>query len=866
MQNGWGTVTYTYNPYITDPLGTPVLGAGRLQTVSNSVLANSDITYTYDELGRVAGRSINGSDNSIGWTYDAMGRVTNVSNPLGAFTYNYVDPTYGTTRLSSVAYPNGQTVNYTWLNNAGDQRLQSITNLDGSSATLSSFIHAYDASGRMTQWTQQAGSAAPQRYDFGYDAADQVVAATLKDPSSGAILKQYYYGYDAAGNRLNEQIDSNINQFTYNNVNQISSNPSGGPVRFQGTISEPGTVSVNGSPATMATSTSFVANPTLSNGTNTVTVSATDGSNNTRTNTYQVTVTGAGATAPTYDSDGNTTTNNGQTYTWDARNQLIKIAYADSSTTEFTYDGLGRRVQIVEKDNTATVTSTKQFVWCGMEMCEERDASNTVTKRFYSQGEQMAGINYYYTRDHLGSVRELTNASGSVQSAYDYDPYGRQQTGLPAGAKLWLKADAGVTKDANNNVSAWADQSGNNNNCSQNTATAQPMWVANTLNGLPVVRFNGSPDILVGTTNFNPGSSDYTMFCVHERSTPAYGSAPFSFAVNLNPVDSGAPLMSWINTSNYFGTTNTFNGWGDAKWVDLSLEAASYHLSMISRKGGTQGNGGELTIRSMADGPLYQTKATQTWTSTTSGQYIVGCHNPDPNYPTHHLIGDVAEVIVYDRALTPAERTRVENYLAEKYNRHDMQSDFRYTGHYYHEKSGLTLAPYRAYDANLGRWLSRDPIEEEGGINLYGYVANNPLRWIDPFGLQFGPMPFPGSPTFNAQMQQQEKIAQDTKAFVEAGKNAAIITSAVPLVPLAVAAAVEGGPVVGAAVRPCATKAVLNVANKALANPVKVIAGAETVAAAVDPNPPTGNASLHEMIGSAIGNAAKAVWGWITGK
>jgi uncharacterized protein RhaS with RHS repeats len=41
----------------------------------------------------------------------------------------------------------------------------------------------------------------------------------------------------------------------------------------------------------------------------------------------------------------------------------------------------------------------------------------------------------------------------------------------------------------------------------------------------------------------------------------------------------------------------------------------------------------------------------------------------------------------------------------------------------------------RAYDPNLGRWINRDPIEESGGINLFGYVNNNPINFIDPFGL-----------------------------------------------------------------------------------------------------------------------------------
>ena len=41
---------------------------------------------------------------------------------------------------------------------------------------------------------------------------------------------------------------------------------------------------------------------------------------------------------------------------------------------------------------------------------------------------------------------------------------------------------------------------------------------------------------------------------------------------------------------------------------------------------------------------------------------------------------------------------------------------------------------YRYYDPITGRWPSRDPIGERGGINLYGFVFNNSLSWIDLLG------------------------------------------------------------------------------------------------------------------------------------
>jgi RHS repeat-associated protein len=44
---------------------------------------------------------------------------------------------------------------------------------------------------------------------------------------------------------------------------------------------------------------------------------------------------------------------------------------------------------------------------------------------------------------------------------------------------------------------------------------------------------------------------------------------------------------------------------------------------------------------------------------------------------------------------------------------------------------------YRYYDPNTGRWPSRDPIEEEGGVNLYGFVGNDGVDKIDVLGRSY---------------------------------------------------------------------------------------------------------------------------------
>ena len=71
---------------------------------------------------------------------------------------------------------------------------------------------------------------------------------------------------------------------------------------------------------------------------------------------------------------------------------------------------------------------------------------------------------------------------------------------------------------------------------------------------------------------------------------------------------------------------------------------------------------------------------------------------------------------------------------------------YRFSSKMFHATSELYYYGYRFYDPNLQRWLSRDPIMERGGINLYRFVRNSPGRYVDRFGLtiRFNPSsPFP---------------------------------------------------------------------------------------------------------------------------
>ncbi|WP_211243539.1 RHS repeat-associated core domain-containing protein [Chitiniphilus eburneus] len=62
---------------------------------------------------------------------------------------------------------------------------------------------------------------------------------------------------------------------------------------------------------------------------------------------------------------------------------------------------------------------------------------------------------------------------------------------------------------------------------------------------------------------------------------------------------------------------------------------------------------------------------------------------------------------------------------------------FGFAGGLYDKDTGLVRFGARDYDPQIGRWTAKDPIGFNGGdSNVYGYVGNDPINKIDPFGLE----------------------------------------------------------------------------------------------------------------------------------
>ena len=244
-----------------------------------------------------------------------------------------------------------------------------------------------------------------------------------------------------------------------------------------------------------------------------------------------------------------------------------------------------------------------------------------------------------------------------------------------AGLQLWLKADEGV-RASGSSVSSWIDQSGNGNDATQSNFDRQPSLVNNGLNNKPLLHFDGINDML-GLTGTKPMSqiSLFLVFKIDSGLVGNDGTDPFPYY----PVVFGNPNINGkaygLGMRNYYSANSPdiIGPWvGEDSYVfSESPNIAAFDqwkvLSVITNQ-----KMWNTTVRSNG------VDAVITPQGTTNESLSFPLGRPDGtvgiggavNVPAGHLIfkGDIAEVIVYDTALSNEDRLSVEKYLNDKYN------------------------------------------------------------------------------------------------------------------------------------------------------------------------------------------------------
>jgi RHS repeat-associated protein len=476
--------TYGYNSSgqltsITDPLGkttTLAYDAGDLISITDP-LGRMSRNFT-DSLGRVIAK-YDPLGNLTLYDFDALDRLSKITDALGGqtnFTYD----------------PNGNMLSYTDAKGGVsvqtfDKRNRRLTFKD---PLLKTETYVYDLGGNVTRFTDRKSQVSGFTYDalsrkltagFGatspkpttftdtiqytYDAGNRLT--TMVDSITGTVTRGYDgldrltsettprgtvgYAYDTASRRTSLNVAGQpAITYAYDNASRLTGITQNGTTtsytydnasrRSTQTLANGVLITSNYNDANQVAAIVYSKGPSVL-GNLTYTYDA----NGRRTNiggTYANTdlpaaITSAtynaanrltkwGATNITYDLNGNLTNDGSKTYTWNARNQLS--ALSGGAVASFQYEGLGRRVS-------KTVAGTQTgFLYDGLNPVQELTGTtpkaNMVTglgidemlSRTTSTGAR------YFLSDALGSTLALTDAAGTTQTSYTYEPYGKATT------------------------------------------------------------------------------------------------------------------------------------------------------------------------------------------------------------------------------------------------------------------------------------------------------------------------------------------------------------------------------------------------------------------------------------------------------
>ncbi len=371
--NAGNVMTYTYD------------GLNRL--TQKQYPDNSSDQYSYDALGQML-TAIN-ANAAVTFTYDRIGRILseNLNGKTTAYAYN----TAG--RLRSITYPGGRAIQefYDTRN-----RLSRIT--EGSETLVT--MH-YDPNNRLQERSYSNGTTT----QFTYNDAG-LLTRIIDAPAISDVSMEY----DKNGNMLYRKDNLYPNRsetYAYDNLQRL-------------TGFKRGIMAGNDIPAPFKSITygmDALGNRTIvtEDGVNT---SYTAGSMNQYT-----AISGGLNAAPTYDGNGNMLNDHQHSYTYDYNNRMTGVDNAATAT--YKYDALGRRIQ------KQTAEGTLDYFYDGDRIIEEYAGNTAQANYLYGNWVddilQMSrsGHEYFYHKNHLGSVIAITNQNAAIVERYQYDPYGQ---------------------------------------------------------------------------------------------------------------------------------------------------------------------------------------------------------------------------------------------------------------------------------------------------------------------------------------------------------------------------------------------------------------------------------------------------------
>ena len=264
-------------------------------------------------------------------------------------------------------------------------------------------------------WWSASSSTSTDRFQYGYDRASQVL---YKNNLVAPTQSELYHASSTA---------SGDNNSAYDLVGRLTG-------FARGTLSASGN---NGSVLDTVPSSSRSQSWSL-DALGNWTGQTTNGSTTTRGfNAQNETTSVSSGIVPGYDSNGNTTSDAGQTQVYDAWNRLVGVKSGSVTVAAYAYDALTRRIsetysgtattnhlyyspqwQVIEErvNGTASSNVSFQYVW-GAAYIDQM-----VLRDSYSGGART--LRLYVQQDANFNVTALVSVSGVVQERYLYDPYG----------------------------------------------------------------------------------------------------------------------------------------------------------------------------------------------------------------------------------------------------------------------------------------------------------------------------------------------------------------------------------------------------------------------------------------------------------